>query len=391
MPINNNKILLLTEYLPFPICGGAGVYIRELFSRFPKDEVTALVGMRDQKAGVSVDGSLTIYRNADLYLPIKGFNKYGLVRNVCLWILYAHALHKKNRFSLIVCGEFFPSGFVGLMFRYIFRIPYVIIFHGEEIYKVSGWRKVLMSIIMSHANRFISNSENTKRLISELNSDKEIIVCKPCVDFNIFRPSSNVELLKKELGLNNKKIILTVARMLPRKGHKLAISALEKIIKIHSNTVLVVIGQDFGYGQKIKEHIINCNVQDSVILKGVVSDHDLVKYYQVCDVFVMVSDMGENNNDIEGFGITFLEASACEKPVICGNSGGMPEAVEDGQTGFIVDPADEKKFIKTLLMLLENPLKSKIIGANGRRRILESFDYTLRSQFLRVQLNDLFE
>ena len=132
-------------------------------------------------------------------------------------------------------------------------------------------------------------------------------------------------------------------------------------------------------------------MMDNVIMTGFVTDEELLKYYQVCDVFVMVSDTGPTQDDLEGFGITCLEANACEKPVICGNTGGMPEAVEEGITGFIIDPTNDEIFVKRLDELLSDPEKCCRMGKEGRKRVIKYFDYEKRSLELTSQMHEILK
>ena len=352
---DHTKMLLITPLLPPPVRGGSGVLLRELFSRFPKDEVIALVGRLEQEDGITIDGNMEVHRRKKLHFPLSRFN---MITFLAHFTWEAFSLQKLKKLSFLVCGEYYPCSIVALAL-YLFKgVPYFVYFHGEDIYKMYRWRKWLIKPILLHAKGVISNSEYTKRLIINRGGNGKIIVCKPCADYHRFKPSSNVDKLKRELGLENKKIILTVSRIIPRKGHKHAILALKSIINTYSNAILVIVGKNvYGYGAILQEYIKKCKVEENVFIKGDVTDEELVKYYQVCDIFVMVSDTGPDQNDLEGFGITFLEASACEKPVIGGNSGGMPEAVEDGVTGFIIDPNNENVFIEKLERLLGDPLE----------------------------------
>ena len=379
------------NYLPPPVIGGSGVFMRELCSRISKNKVIALTGMRDQDEGIDIDGNMTVYRKKYLWLPKSGFNNIRLIKYIVLFVFNVCRLNYKNNFSYVVCGEYFPAGIGALVLNFFNGIPYFIVFHGEEIYKVIGWRKKIISLLISHSKGIVVNSENTKRLVIDFGVNERIIVCKPCADHNRFKPACSPSSFKKELGLLDKKIILTVSRLIPRKGHKLVISALKKILKKHPNSIYVIIGQDLGYEQKIKEHIINCNMMDNVIMTGFVTDEELLKYYQVCDVFVMVSDTGPTQDDLEGFGITCLEANACEKPVICGNTGGMPEAVEEGITGFIIDPTNDEIFVKRLDELLSDPEKCCRMGKEGRKRVIKYFDYEKRSLELTSQMHEILK
>lgn len=392
----NLSILLLSFYLPPPVRGGSGVFLRELFSRFPRGEVDALVGVFDQDAGVTHDGGMTIIRKKSLSWKWYAFGHIGRFIRIghfiffLMWLWQAFLLCQRKKYDLIICGEYFPAGLVAFGLNRVKKIPYGIFYHGEELYGMWGWRKKLNKFIMSTARMLIANSINTKNLlVAEGGRSNDIIVCRPCVDHTRFVPAPDAKHAKIELGLNDKKVVLTVARLMPRKGHKRAITALKRIGDKHGNVVLVIVGRDFGYRDKILQHISACGLEDKVVMKGNVGDEDLIKYYQACDVFVMVSDTGINNNDVEGFGITFLEASACGKPVIGGNTGGMPEAIQDNVTGFIVDAQDDEKFAYHLGDLLENPDHASEIGRNGRNRAILMFDYDQRSAYLRKMLVDL--
>ena len=110
-----------------------------------------------------------------------------------------------------------------------------------------------------------------------------------------------------------------------------------------------------------------------VFLSGV-KDGELAAYYRSCDIFVLVSKEISDQGLVEGFGIVFLEAGLCSKPVIGGRSGGIPDAVADGVTGILVDPADKHAIASAIIRLLTDRELAKEMGENGRRRIENEFN-----------------
>jgi phosphatidylinositol alpha-1,6-mannosyltransferase len=102
---------------------------------------------------------------------------------------------------------------------------------------------------------------------------------------------------------------------------------------------------------------------------GSVSGEDLEALYAACDIFVMPSRALAQRDGVEGFGIVFLEAGACAKPVVGGRSGGISDAVLDGVTGLLVDPTDAAELEAVLIRLLDDPVEARRLGAQGRQRV----------------------
>jgi phosphatidylinositol alpha-1,6-mannosyltransferase len=130
-------------------------------------------------------------------------------------------------------------------------------------------------------------------------------------------------------------------------------------------------------------------VSDRVIFAGPVADEELPAYYNACDVFVMPSRQFEGREGVEGFGIVFLEASACAKPVIGGRSGGVNEAITDGVSGLLVDPLDVKALADAVVGLLLDPDRTRRLGMQGRKRVEQEFDWRIQAEKLRDLLDVL--
>jgi phosphatidylinositol alpha-1,6-mannosyltransferase len=116
-------------------------------------------------------------------------------------------------------------------------------------------------------------------------------------------------------------------------------------------------------------------VRDRVIFVGKKSNKDLPPIYALSDVFVMASREQLEACDVEGFGVVFLEASACAKPVVGGRSGGIPEAVVDGVTGLLVNPQDPENIANGLLQLLSEGDLAIRMGQQGRLRVVDDFSW----------------
>jgi len=166
-------------------------------------------------------------------------------------------------------------------------------------------------------------------------------------------------------------VILTVGNLVERKGHDVVLKSLPKVLKEVPNTVYLIVG-DGEQKQNLKELVDELGLGEQVIFTGRVPEKELPQYYNACDVFIMPSR--EIGSDIEGFGIVFLEAGACSKPVIGGRSGGIIDAVEDGVSGILVDPTNVDEISQTLITLLTDDELARRLGRQGRKRVEEDFD-----------------
>jgi phosphatidylinositol alpha-1,6-mannosyltransferase len=214
--------------------------------------------------------------------------------------------------------------------------------------------------------------------------EEKFRIVTPGVDTARFIPANKDENLMKKYGLAEKNLILlTVARLDERKGHDMVIRALPALVKKFPQIVYLVVGKGREEA-RLKQIADENGVSDYVIFCGYVADADLPKFYQLCDIFILLNrqtaDDDRLRGDYEGFGIVFLEASSCGKSVVAGNYGGIADAVADGQSGFIIDGANGEIIQQTLERLLGQPELREKLGRFGRQRAVESFDWSLKSR-----------
>ena len=195
---------------------------------------------------------------------------------------------------------------------------------------------------------------------------ENIHVIHPGVDAKRFTPQPK-STLKTELGLANKKLLVSITRLVARKNIALVMQALPLVLKEEPNAHIVVGGRGPELANlhalrtqlKLEEHI--------TILGSIPADR-LVEHFALGDIFLLPSS--QSSKDVEGFGIVFLEAGACEVPVIGANTGGIKDAVVHQQTGLLLEELTQEVLAQAILLLLKNPTQAQSMGQAARQRIL---------------------
>jgi len=184
----------------------------------------------------------------------------------------------------------------------------------------------------------------------------------PGVDMTTFRPGAGGAAVRDRLGLAGRPVVICVSRMVPRKGQDTLILAWPQVRAEVSDAVLLLVG-DGPYAPDLRRLAQQVGVSDSVLFTGPVRWADLPGYYDAADVFAMPCRTRRAGLDVEGLGIVYLEASATGLPVIGGDSGGAPDAILDGETGYVV--SDGPGLAARLIELLKDPDKAKAMGEKG--------------------------
>lgn len=250
-------------------------------------------------------------------------------------------------------------------------IRYCILTYGLEInLKVGLLERIRRTAAMRGADKVFCVSSFTQSLVMKYgvtrNRTSVISGGISIEDFKISGDKSQSPITLK-FGLEHKKVIFTMARLVERKGIDMVIRALPKILQRVPEVVYLIAG-DGPYQGELKRLVQEYGVEVHVIFAGRVDKSELQDFYDACDLFIM-PNRELKNGDVEGFGIVFAEANACGKPVIAGRSGGAVDAVRDNQTGLLVDPLDIDEIADAVIHLLKNPEIAKQMGENGRKRV----------------------
>ena len=316
------------------------------------------------------------WREFDKQQKFKTYRTLNIpyLRNM-LFLFYLFQLCMKRRIDYVYCGITHPCAEVALIFSALLPVKLVVAVHGYEVaYTGDTIRGKLKNIIKSarafvynHCHRIVAVSNYTRENLIESGVRPEKIKVVPNgVDTAVFRPGEQHRDIVGRYQLSNKKIILTVGTLTERKGHDVVIKALPQVLREVPELVYLIPGT--GPRKDYLENLVaEMNLQNQVIFLGYVPKNELVQLYNTCDVFIMVSK--KVGSSVEGFGIVFLEANACKKPVIGGRSGGVIDAVEDGETGLLVDPENFREIAAGLIRLLKNEELSQQLGQKGYERV----------------------
>jgi phosphatidylinositol alpha-1,6-mannosyltransferase len=154
----------------------------------------------------------------------------------------------------------------------------------------------------------------------------------------------------------------------------MVIRALRLVRKNMPNVTYLIAGEG-PYRGELERLASEVGVRENVVIAGRITAANLAAVYALCDVFIMPSREQRDLCDVEGFGLVFLEAGACGKPVVGGRSGGIPDAIVDGVTGLLVNPDDPKAIAQSLLTLLHDRERARRMGDEGRHRVVRQFTW----------------
>jgi len=277
--------------------------------------------------------------------------------------------------QLATCDE----GYLGLQLLRWFKLPFIVYAHGNEILGAidSDWDKPRLAL--KKAACVLANSRFTAGLLQTAGVAPEAIAVIPLgCDIDRFRPRTPpLQLRRKVLGDRARgPVILTVGNLVERKGHDMVIRSLPAVCQRVPDATYLIVGTG-AYKERLNELAAELGVRDRIIFAGKVSDDELPDVYAMCDVFAMPSRARLAAHDVEGFGLVYLEAGACAKPVVAGRSGGIEDAVVDGFTGLIVDPSDARDIGQALIRLLTDSELRGRLGQQGRDRVRKEHTWSV--------------
>ncbi len=196
-------------------------------------------------------------------------------------------------------------------------------------------------------------------------TDSQITVVPNATNPDVFYPDPDPS-LRSELDVEGRPVVLSAGRMVPKKGFDTTLRTL-KLVQNEIPDVLFLLAGSGPESSSLKQLARDLNLESHVRFLGNLSQDQLRRYYTLADVFMMVGR--EVPNDVEGFGLVYLEANACGTPVIGARAGGVPDAIQDGETGLLVPPEDPAAAAEALTRLLTNPELAQRLGEQGRERV----------------------
>ncbi|MFF0462221.1 glycosyltransferase family 4 protein [Streptomyces mexicanus] len=204
----------------------------------------------------------------------------------------------------------------------------------------------------------------------------------PGVDEKTFHPGSGGDEVRARLGLTDRPVVVCVSRLVKRKGQDTLIRALPRILAAEPDTVLLIVGGG-PYEKDLRRLAHETGVAASVRFTGAVPWAELPAHYGAGDVFAMPCRTRRGGLDVEGLGIVYLEASATGLPVVAGDSGGAPDAVLDGETGWVVRGTSPEQAADRIVTLLQDAALRRRMGERGRRWVEEKWRWDLLAERLK--------
>ena len=359
-----------------PRAGGIETFVVGLIQRMPQNSV--IVYTASQAGAAAFDamwqrdyGVEVIRDSAKVLLP-----SFRVGRNV-------RKLVQDRNIKSVFFGAAAPLALLapGLRAAGVRRI--VALTHGHEVWWSRLWP---FTIAIARIGRAVdaltylgefTGGEISKALDS--NSAAKLVRIAPGIDTEHFTSRSDAKELRESLGLGSKKVIVSVGRLVHRKGQDVLIESMPEIIKSIDDVHLLLIGEG-PYKKELEKRIKNLGLANRVTFVGRVQYADLPRYICVGDVFAMPSRSRLAGLEVEGLGIVYLEASACGLPVIGGISGGAPDAVLQGETGFSVDGRSAHEVAEAIVRVLADKELAQRLGARGRQWIIEQWQWRVWSE-----------
>ena len=408
--------LIITRGFP-PVEGGIETYMYQLANRWSLGNTCVLCDETINQDDYSFNFLVKRINKGDCHylkaikviiflLLFKSKNKITAIKFLFLLVInrtflthiipklkvFIDKLHTIDNETVVQCATHIYSGSIGLFGKILFDKKLVIYIHGSEILKnQKRWNfNIFQKFILNNADLIISNSRFTKSIAVNMGilPDK-IEVINLGADTEKFYPKHSRKKIYQKYNLKeNEKLLLSISHLIPRKGNDMVIKALPKIIQKIPN-IKYMIG---GLGRN-KDSLLalteELKLSSKVIFSGYIPDDELNDYLNACDIFIMPNR--QEGFDVEGFGIVFLEANACKKAVIAGNSGGAVDAVLNERTGYLVNPLSTDDISEKTIELLSNDEHRNKIAEAGYERVKAELNWKKVIKKIEIKIKKLYD
>ncbi|MFO0886558.1 MAG: glycosyltransferase family 4 protein, partial [Pirellulales bacterium] len=342
-----------------PHAGGTAVVWTQWCSHWPAGQLTVIA---PKIAGWREFDSAQAYRIVRCAYP-----DIPKIRMPWLWLHQAARLMNeclKCRPPLIHLSHVFENGFMGPILKACLGIPYFVHTYGEEL--VYAWRRPglrqLVSKVLDQADGVTTISRYTEGLHRRFGFDRPALMVHPAVDTERYHIGPSLKLAQRKFGLPEGPLLLTTGRLMKRKGHDSVIRLLPTVLQSFPDLNYAIAGVG-PYQENLQRLVEELGLARRVHFLGRVSDEDLPVLTREASLFVHPNRITEDG-DVEGFGIVFLEAAASGVAVIGGRSGGVPDSVNDGVNGVLVE-TDQELYNQLIRLLSDHQLRQEM-GTAGR-------------------------
>lgn len=364
------NILLVSYIYPKKSNARRGIFVHQRAKYIARagHDVSVITTSGPGDSNFGVKDNVRIYRVSETgsIKPLSGL--FFIVKTLAKIL----ELSKRNKPDYVV-QEFMGIStiFIGAILK-IIGIKFALISHGSkwEMQTRSPIRRMLIRLAMYFPEKSIFVSRNIMERLAPLCSKSKPFVVNNGMDPEYLAPSKKAADFKKEIGTSSKQILLTVSNLVSKKGIDVIIRAFANISARNKDIAYIIVGEG-PEKENLAALIKELKLENKIILEDKKIGSKLADYYNACDVFVVMSR--DIDDEVESFGIVYLEAAYFGKPVVGGISGGTADAVVNNVTGFLIDSSDQKKLEETLVLLLKDKKLRERLGKSGRKRVLEGF------------------
>ena len=346
------RVLLVTNDFP-PRVGGIQNYLWNIYARLAPDDVVVLAPAHPSDVAFDRSQPFEVVRwPGRIYWPTRPLGRR--VREIAA----------ARDVDAVAFGAVLPMNIIASRIG----LPAIVHTHGFEV----AWARVpalvqLLRRIGRNASLVTTVSEYTRRFIARaLGGETPVELLRTGVDLERFHPGVDEGEVRKRHGLRGSPVVCHVSRLVARKGQDQLIRAMPLVRKeVPDATALIVGGGPAERG--LRKLSRSLGVSEAVVFAGEVPERELPAHYAAGDVFAMPCRSRWAGLEVEGLGLVYLEAEACGRPAITGDSGGAPEAVVPGETGFVVPGRDHRALAARVVELLGDPARARTMGEAGRR------------------------
>ena len=367
------KVLILTNDFP-PRAGGIQFFVHALAVRLPPADV--VVYAPAWEGAPEFDASLpfpVVRHPASLMLPVPSVARR------------AAGIIERDGCDTVLFGAAAPLGLLAPRLRRAGARRLVAITHGHE----AGWAalpgaRAMLRRIGDSVDTVTYLGEYTRARLAGALSPRaaaRMTLLTPGVDTAEFHPGAGGAAVRERLGLGNAPVVVCVSRLVPRKGQDTLIHAWPAVRAAIPDALLLLVG-DGPYRDGLRRLARRRGVAGSVIFASPVPRPELPAYFDAGNVFAMPCRTRRRGLDVEGLGMVYLEASATGLPVVGGDSGNAPDAIRDGETGYVVPGGDPGRLAGRLASLLADPASAAAMGEKGRAWVSQEWRWDLVSERL---------
>lgn len=375
------RVLIAMMYLPPYLAGGSLVYLNTIMTHLPQGLVEVLTCSTGDHIAEQAADQARPYRINRLPIHFSYTIPHGKIHSLKLMWTWLRALWQHVRPSagdVVVVENIYYIGMAARLVCWRRRVPYIVTCFGEELATVlaqpNSWNGYMHRLIyrwtLQGAEAVISISAATTDLITQFGVHKNRIafIPPPTQAPERWPCKQNILQFMAAYDLSGKQIVVSVGRLIRRKGHDHLLHAMPQVLRKCPNTV-VVIASSGPLEDELRALAGQLNLEENARFLGNVDRNTLNILYAICNVFVM-PNRTLPNGDQEGYGIVFNEANSFGKPAIGGKSGGTPEAILHEETGLLVNGERIDEIATAIIRLLTNTAFAETLGKRAQQWVL---------------------